>query len=166
MRHKFLIPAICILAILTLFSLFSIKYSKANHKIYLPVFSFLDSDKKLLNSNSLLNYKGYCIVLFNTDCEICQAEAEIISKAKNMFKDNCFILLSPEPDSTINAFISIHKLKSSNVFVLSVPLDSIMQKFDGRSAPYVFIYNKNKELIHKENTSHLGIFKKFWGADN
>jgi len=162
MRHKFLVLSICILAAITTISLFYIKYGKDKKKNSLPELMLLDSNKKLLNSSTLQNYKGYCIVLFNTDCEICQAEAEIISTAKNIYKDYCFILLSPEPDSILTVFSLKHKLESGNVFVLSIPLDSIIQKFDGKSAPFVFIYNENKELIYKENTTQLGIFKKYW----
>ena len=166
MWRKFLVLSICSVSIITIFSLLYLKYGKANKETYLPEFKFIDINKKWLNSGSLQNYKGYCIVLFNTDCEICQAEEEIISRAKNIYKENCFILLSPEPDSIIDAFISKHKLKSDNVFILSAPLDVIMQTFDGKSAPFVFIYNKDKKLIYKANTSPLDVFMKCWDAGN
>ena len=84
MWRKFLVLSICSVSIITIFSLLYLKYGKAKKETYLPEFKFIDINKKWLNSGSLQNYKGYCIVLFNTDCEICQAEEEIISRAKNI----------------------------------------------------------------------------------
>lgn len=166
MWRKFLFLSICILALITIFSLFYIKNSRAREKSYLPELSFSDSNGNSINSTTMQNYKGYCIVLFNSDCEICQAEAEIISLAKNIYKENCFILLSPEPNSTINLFVLKHKLKSDNVYVGSELSDTIFQKFDGESAPFVFIYKDNRELVYKESTAQLNTFKKYWKSDH
>jgi len=165
MLRKIILFSIGILIVITTITLFYKNSTSDNTKVYLPELKVKDFLGKEINTKSLQHFKGYCVVLFNSECDICDAEAEILSLAKDLYKDNCFIFYSPEPDSIINLFIVKHKLKGNNVFIISALFDSIIQQFDGKSAPYVFIYNENKELVYHKSTAQLITFKKYWSRN-
>jgi thiol-disulfide isomerase/thioredoxin len=92
--------------------------------------------------------KPTVIFFFNTDCEHCQAEAELVNREITQFAEVELYFLSLEPIDTIKTFAERYKLVGfKNLHIGKIDAVTATEKFGIRSFPTVFIYAANGELL-------------------
>lgn len=117
-------------------------------KEYLPKFEFyqLDSDKYL--STTINKNSPVIIIHFNTECEHCQAEAQLISQNIKAFKNVQLIMVSPNSPSEISSFMEQYGVNQHPEITVLWDKDYRFIDWFGHSPfPSVYIYNKVQHLV-------------------
>lgn len=91
--------------------------------------------------------KSCLIIYYNSECEHCQYEAELISKQIEQFKDYQILMISYEPIEKILAYRKKFKLNYSFIEFLQDSKYQFDNIFGNSPFPSSFIYNKNRKLV-------------------
>jgi len=139
------------LALLILFLSFII-YNKASHRKYVT-----EKTKRLqalkLKTISGTDYtlptgKQLLIILFNTTCEHCMAEAKALSKTIHSFEDATIVMVSTESLEEIRNFSRDYDLNNyTNVFFTSIDDTELYNAFGTVNYPEIFIYSSDGDLV-------------------
>lgn len=128
----------------------------------IPNFEFLTLKQQSFNKASLQTNLNTIFIYFNSECYLCQHEAQSISNNLEKFKNSQFIFVSTEPIKTIQQFSKQYNLNNQqNIIFLNDNLNTFYSRFDATSIPYVLIYNKNQKFIkkHKGQINAKGIIR-------
>ena len=129
-----------------------IQYKKEvaqNIKI-IPNFEYQNTKGGLFTNKNLKSNTPTVFVYFNSDCEFCNEEAEMIQENIAQFANMQLIFVSFEKPEAIISFSKIHKLNThDNVYFLCDSKASFSITFDVKSLPCIVLYNKNQQLIEK-----------------
>lgn len=154
---KYLIIIIPILFI-SLFAYFGLQiYSKIQHKKevaentnIIPNFEYQNIDGGNFTNRNLKKDTPMLFIYFNTECEFCNEEAQMIKENIEKFKDFQLVFISFEKPELIKAFATKYKLNTyDNVNFLSDTKVSFATTFDVKSLPCLVLYDKNQRLIEK-----------------
>lgn len=151
---KILIPVIFIFTIAYIG--FQI-YSKIKHKNEvaeniktIPKFEYKNIKGGSFTNNDLIKDTPTLFIYFNTECEFCNEEAQMIKGNIEKFKDFQLVFISFEKSDLIKAFATKYKLNNYvNVNFLSDTKISFSTTFDVKSLPCLVLYDKNQRLIEK-----------------
>ncbi|TDQ27505.1 peroxiredoxin family protein [Tenacibaculum caenipelagi] len=146
-----------IVSILFYFSYSVITKSKEKDEIAKQIQTIPKFKLQTLDNNSFTNSKikpslPTIFIYFNSDCDFCHHEAKNISQNLNKFKDVQFIFVSSERIKVIKQFSEKYNLNNKSNITFLYDSDYLFSRqFNANSIPYILIYNKNKELIKKQN---------------
>lgn len=151
---KFIIPFLFIVVLG--FVVYKIA-DKINHKKevaenikQIPNFSYEKNNGTLFTNKDLKKEIPVIFVYFNTECEFCNEEANMIKENIDKFKNTQILFISFEDKAIINSFASQHKLlEYDNVYFLCDSKTSFASTFDVNSLPCLVLYDKNQQLIEK-----------------
>ncbi|MDA9555153.1 redoxin domain-containing protein [Pelobium sp.] len=117
-------------------------------KEYLPKFEFYQLDSAIYLSTSIKKNIPLIIIHFNTECEHCQAEVQLISQNIKVFKNAQIIMVAPNAPSEINSFMEQYGIKQhSKINVLWDKYYHFIDWFGHSPFPSVYIYNKGQHLV-------------------
>ncbi|PBJ06637.1 peroxiredoxin [Flavobacterium sp. ACN6] len=116
----------------------------------IPEFSFQDINGVLFKNRNLKENAATIFLYFNTECEFCNSETEIIQKNIEKFENIKLIFISIEQPEKIKNFAQHYQLlKYDNIHFLCDKQASFGTKFDVTALPTILIYNSQKQLIEK-----------------
>jgi peroxiredoxin len=131
--------------------------SKINHKKEvaeniktIPKFNFQNINGGRFTNKNLIKNTPTLFVYFNSECEFCNDEAEMIKENIEKFKKFQLVFISIEKPELIKPFAVKHKLNHyDKINFLSDTQVSFAPAFDVRGVPSIIIYDKNQHFIKK-----------------
>ncbi len=156
MRKKWIIIVcilICFTTVVCCLAYEIVKRQSKNEKIkfsivHLPNFEFYQLDSTKYSAWNINKEKSTVFIHFNTECEHCQAEAELIHVNINDFKDAQIIMVAPNPRKDILAFSKKYGINQhSQIKILSDKDYSFTELFGPSPFPSMYIYDKNQHLV-------------------
>ena len=131
--------------------------SKINHKKEveeniktIPKFSFQNINGGVFTDQNIIKNTPTIFIYFNSECEFCNEEAEMIKESIEKFKGIQLVFISFEKPDLIKAFAIKHKLNIyDNLNFLSDTKITFATTFDVKSLPCLVLYDKNQRLIEK-----------------
>ncbi len=129
-----------------------IKYKKevAENIKTIPKFSFQNINGGVFTNQNIIKNTPTIFIYFNSECEFCNEEAEMIEQNIEKFSAFQLIFVSFEKPDLIKSFAVKHKLNNyDKVNFLSDTQVSFAPTFDVKSLPCLVLYDKNQQLIEK-----------------
>ena len=131
--------------------------SKINHKKQvsenikkMPTFSYLTLDNKVFTEEDLAQNKPTLFIYFNSECDFCNQEAEMVQQNLEQLKAIQVVFISYEPVDKIKQFATKFKLLNhANISFLSDTKVTFATTFDVKSMPCLVLYDKENNLIEK-----------------
>jgi peroxiredoxin len=131
--------------------------SKINHKKEIaqkiktmPAFAYSDIKGGVFTNRNLKQDTPTLFVYFNSDCDYCNGEAQMIQENVEKFHDFQLVFISFEKKETIKAFATKYKLISyDNIHFLSDTKVVFATTFDVKSMPSLVLYDRLNKLIEK-----------------
>jgi peroxiredoxin len=131
--------------------------SKINHKKevaenikIIPKFSFQNINGGVFTDQNIIKNTITIFIYFNSECEFCNEEAEMIKENLEKFSNFQLIFVSFEQPELINTFAVKHKLNHyDKISFLSDTKVSFAPTFDVKSLPCLVLYDKDQHLIEK-----------------
>lgn len=131
--------------------------SKINHKKEvakniktIPTFNFQNVNGGRFTNENLIKNTPILLVYFNSECEFCNEEAEMIQQNIDKFSPIQLIFVSIENPDKIKEFAIHHKLFNyDKINFLSDTQVSFAPTFDVKSLPCLVLYDKDQHLIEK-----------------
>ena len=131
--------------------------SKINHKKQvsenikkMPTFSYLTLDNKVFTEEDLAQNKPTLFIYFNSECDFCNHEAEMVQQNLEQLKAIQVVFISYEPVDKIKQFATKFKLLNhANISFLSDTKVTFATTFDVKSMPCLVLYDKENNLIEK-----------------
>lgn len=151
---KILLPIL----VLSLLAIMGYKVvSKINHKKQvaenikkMPAFSYVTLENKIFTQKSLVQSTPTLFIYFNSECDFCNHEAEMVQQNIEQLKDIQVVFISYEPVEKIKQFASkFNLLHHDNISFLSDSKITFATTFDVKSMPCLVLYNKENNLIEK-----------------
>lgn len=151
---KKIIPVLflVILGFLTFQITSKIKHKKevAENIKTIPNFDFQNVNGGRFTNENLIKNTPTLFVYFNSDCEFCNEEAEMIQRNIVKFSTIQLIFISIENPNKIKGFAINHKLINyDKINFLSDTKISFAPTFDVKSLPCLVLYDKDQHLIEK-----------------
>jgi protein-disulfide isomerase len=114
----------------------------------IPDISISDLDGRAVSFESLLEARTNVLIYFNSNCPICQSEAELLVKNFEADSSVNFIWISSEPIEAIRSFEGAYDLGLlQHVAVASDTLYQVANHFKFTSVPATVVYSKHGALI-------------------
>ncbi|WP_264535284.1 TlpA family protein disulfide reductase [Flavobacterium sp. N1736] len=131
--------------------------SKINHKNKIarniktiPVFNYQNINGGVFSNQNLKKQTATIFIYFNTECEYCDHEAQMIKENITQFKNMQLVFVSFEKPKRIKKFAQQHQLTLyDNVYFLCDNKAAFATTFDVNSLPCLVLYDKNHNLIEK-----------------
>lgn len=151
---KILLPIL----VLSLLAIMGYKVvSKINHKKQvaenikkMPTFSYVTLENKIFTQKSLVQSTPTLFIYFNSECDFCNHEAEMVQQNIEQLKDIQVVFISYEPAEKIKQFASkFNLLHHDNISFLSDSKITFASTFDVKSMPCLVLYDKDNNLIEK-----------------
>lgn len=116
----------------------------------IPPFNFQNVNGGRFTNENILKNTPTLFIYFNSECEFCNEEAEMIKQNIDRFSTFQLIFVSIENPNKIKEFAINHKLINyDKINFLSDPNASFAPTFDVKSLPCLVLYDKNQHLIEK-----------------
>jgi len=131
--------------------------SKINHKKQvaenikkIPNFSYVTLEIKVFTEENLVKGKPTLFIYFNSECDFCNHEAEMVQQNIEQLKDIQVVFISFEPIEKIKQFATKFKLLNhDSITFLSDSKISFTTTFDVNTMPCLILYDKKNNLIEK-----------------
>lgn len=132
-------------------------YTKIQHKKEvaeniktIPKFEYQNINGGVFSNVNLKKNTPTLFVYFNSECEFCNEEAQMIKSNIEPLSAFQLVFISFEKPALIKRFAAKHQLNSyDNVTFLSDSKVSFATTFDVKSLPCLVLYDKNLKLIEK-----------------
>ncbi len=116
----------------------------------IPKFEYQNIKGGFFSNANLKKNLPTLFVYFNSECEFCNEEAQMIQTHIAQLSAFQLVFISFEKPSLIKAFAAKHQLNSyDNVTFLSDSKVSFAAIFDIKSLPCLVLYDRNQKLIEK-----------------
>jgi peroxiredoxin len=145
---------IVILAFLSYQITVKINYKKEVKKNIktIPKFSYQNINGELFTNKNLKKQQATIFIYFNTECDFCIEESQMIKKNILKFKGIQLIFISFETSIKIKEFSNKNQLSHyDNISFLHDNKANFNIIFDIKSMPCLVLYDKNHRLIEKIN---------------
>jgi peroxiredoxin len=116
----------------------------------IPKFSYQNIKGGVFTNQNLKTEILTIFIYFNTECEYCNEEAQMIHENIKKFENVQIIFISFEENEQIKKFAQNHQLINyDNVYFLHDSENTFASTFDINSLPCLLLYDKNQNLIEK-----------------
>lgn len=116
----------------------------------IPTFNFQNVNGGRFTNENLIKNTPTLFVYFDSECEFCNEEAEMIKQNIDKFSPIQLIFVSIENPNKIKEFAINHKLINyDKINFLSDTQVSFAPTFDVKSLPCLVLYDKDRHLIEK-----------------
>ena len=151
---KIIIPIlfICVLGYfgVQIFTKIQHKKEVAENIKTIPKFDYQNIKGGVFSNANLKKDTPTLFVYFNSECEFCNEEAQMIQANIQQLAAFQLVFISFEKPALIKAFATKHQLNNyDNVTFLSDSKVSFATTFDVKSLPCLVLYDKNQKLIEK-----------------
>lgn len=129
-----------------------INYKKtvAAHIKTIPNFSYQKINGGSFTQSSLQKDTPTLFIYFNSDCNYCNEEAQMIRESIDEFSSFQLVFVSFEQPKAIQAFAQKHQLlQYGNIHFVCDTKVTFATTFDVKSLPCLVLYDKNQQLIEK-----------------
>lgn len=131
--------------------------SKINHKKEIaaniktiPAFQYQNLKGESFSNKNLETDAPTLFIYFNSECEYCNEEAQMIQESVNKFRQYQLVFISFEKPELIKTFAQKHNLLNyDNIHFVCDTKVSFATTFDVKSLPCLVLYDKNQQLIEK-----------------
>ena len=131
--------------------------NKINHKKQvaenikqMPAFSYVTLENKVFTQENLVQNIPTLFIYFNSECDFCNHEAEMVQQNIEQLKDIQVVFISYESIEKIKPFATKFKLLNhANISFLSDSKISFASTFDVKTMPCLVLYDKENNLIEK-----------------
>lgn len=131
--------------------------SKINHKKEIaaniktiPDFTYQNLKGESFSNKNLETDAPTLFIYFNSECEYCNEEAQMIQESVNKFRPYQLVFISFEKPELIKTFAQKHNLLNyDNIHFVCDTKVSFATTFDVKSLPCLVLYDKNQQLIEK-----------------
>lgn len=131
--------------------------SKINHKNEvaqniktIPAFTYQNINGGAFTNKNLKKDTATIFIYFNTECEYCDHEAQMIEENITKLKRIQLVFVSFEKPEQIKKFAQKYQLTTyDNVYFLCDNKVTFAATFDVNSLPCLVLYDKNQNLIEK-----------------
>lgn len=151
---KIILP-IAIISLLTIMAykvIDKINYKKqvAENIKQMPIFSYFDLEGNLFTKDNLPKNTPVLFVYYNSECDFCNHEAEMIQQNLEKLKDIQIVFISFEKTDKIKEFAQKYSLlQHDNINFISDSKATFATTFDVKSLPCLVLYDKERNLIEK-----------------
>jgi peroxiredoxin len=116
----------------------------------IPEFSFQNIKGGSFTNQNIVRNSSTLFIYFNSECEFCNEEAEMIKENIEKFSNFQLIFVSVEQPELIKTFAEKHQLINyDKINFLSDTKVSFAPTFDVKSLPCLVLYDKDQHLIEK-----------------
>lgn len=116
----------------------------------IPSFSYLDLEGNVFTKENLPKNKSVLFVYFNSECDFCNHEAEMIQQNLEKLEDIQIVFISFEKTDSIKEFAQKYSLlQHDNINFISDSKATFATTFDVKSLPCLVLYDLNRNLIEK-----------------
>lgn len=116
----------------------------------MPVFSYFDLDGNVFTKDNLPKNTPVLFVYFNSECDFCNHEAEMIQQNLEKLEDIQIVLISFEKMDRIKEFAQKYSLlQHDNINFIADSKATFATTFDVKSLPCLVLYDKDRNLIEK-----------------
>lgn len=116
----------------------------------MPDFSYVILENKAFIKANLVPNKPTLFIYFNSECDFCNHEAEMVQQNTKQLKDIQVVFISYEPIEKIKQFATkFNLLHHANIYFLSDSKITFAATFDVTSMPCLVLYDKENNLIEK-----------------
>lgn len=116
----------------------------------MPFFSYLDLEGNVFTKENLPKNKPVLFVYFNSECDFCNHEAEMIQQNLEKLEDIQIVFISFEKTDSIKEFAQKYSLlQYDNITFISDSKATFATTFDVKSLPCLVLYDLNRNLIEK-----------------
>ncbi|MCD9576888.1 peroxiredoxin family protein [Flavobacterium soyae] len=116
----------------------------------IPNFLYQNIKGGVFTNQNLMTETPAIFIYFNTECEYCSEEAQMIHENIKKFENIQIIFISFENIKQIKKFAQNHQLINyDNIYFLYDSKNTFASTFDINSLPSLVLYNKNKNLVEK-----------------
>lgn len=146
------IAIISLLAIMGYIVVYKINYKKqvAENIKQMPVFSYFDLDGNVFTKDNLPKNTPVLFVYFNSECDFCNHEAEMIQQNFEKLEDIQIVFISFEKMDRIKEFAQKYSLlQHDNINFIADSKATFATTFDVKSLPCLVLYDKDRNLIEK-----------------
>ncbi len=131
--------------------------TKINHKKEIaaniktiPDYTYQNLKGESFSNKNLKTDTATLFIYFNSECEYCNEEAQMIQESVNKFAPYQLVFVSFEKPKDINSFAKKHNLLNyDNVHFVCDTKVTFATTFDVQSLPCLVLYDKNQQLIEK-----------------
>ena len=131
--------------------------TKINHKKeiaenikQIPSFSYLTMQEEIFTNGNLKDNTSKLFIYFNSDCDFCNHEAEMVQENIEKLKNIEVVFISYEPIDNITQFAEKYNLLNhDNITFLFDSKATFATTFDVKSMPCLVLYSKENKLIEK-----------------
>jgi peroxiredoxin len=131
--------------------------TKINHKKvvaaniqFIPDFKYQNLRGQSFANKNLKPYTPTLFIYFNSECEYCNEEAQMIQESVDKFRPYQLVFVSFEKPEKINSFAQKHNLLNyDNIHFVCDSKVTFATTFDIQSLPCLVLYDKNQQLIEK-----------------
>ena len=112
----------------------------------LPYLNYSSLDGKAFSTRELPGKS--ILILFNTDCDHCQREAQSIGEKINAFKDYEILFVAADSTHHIQTFAKTYGLENkSNVKFGRADYMDVYMNFGSIPTPSIYLYSRERKLI-------------------
>ena len=116
----------------------------------IPNFSYKKINGTVFTNQNLKKNTATVFIYFNSECEFCNEEANMIEQNCSKFNNVELLFVSYEKPNSINAFATKHKLSNyDNITFICDSKTTFSTTFDVHLMPCLILYNKNQHLTEK-----------------
>lgn len=145
----FFITALCFLGYQIVNKIKHKKEVAANIKT-IPDFTYQDLKGESFSNKNLKTDTPTLFIYFNSECEYCNEEAQMIQESVNKFRPYQLVFISFEKPELIKTFAQKHNLLNyDNIHFVCDTKVTFATTFDVKSLPCLVLYDKNQQLIEK-----------------
>ena len=131
--------------------------TKINHKKEIaaniktiPAFRYQNIKGESFSNKNLKAYTATLFIYFNSECEYCNQEAQMIQESIDKFASHQLVFVSFEQPKKIASFAKKHNLLNyDNIHFVCDSKVTFATTFDIQSIPCLVLYDKNQQLIEK-----------------
>lgn len=116
----------------------------------IPKFEYQNINGGIFTTKNLKKGTPILFIYYNSDCEFCNEEAQMIKQNIDNFATTQLVFVSFEKPDLIKAFATKYKLNTyDNVHFLCDTQLTFATTFDVKSLPSLVLYDKKQRLIEK-----------------
>lgn len=116
----------------------------------MPDFSYVNIENKVFTNESLEKGNPTLFIYFNSECDFCNHEAEMVFQNLEKLQDIQVVFISYEPIEKIKQFATkFNLLNHANITFISDSKNSFATTFDVNTLPCLVLYDKDDNLIEK-----------------
>lgn len=86
------------------------------------------------------------LIYFNTTCDHCQRQVEVMRRERELFAGIPVVLISSQPEDDVREFAAKADLVESKFIITHVQQEEVAERFGVLAMPQIFVYDADRNL--------------------